>query len=92
MRRVGVVRFDGGGERARRYVEAEGLGGDRYELDFNRAYNPFCAYNDGWRCPLPRARTGAHPDPRRRARLPLTQVAARRAIANAGGGALGVGP
>jgi len=38
---------------AGRYVEAEPLGGDEYELDFNRAYNPYCAYNDSWRCPLP---------------------------------------
>jgi hypothetical protein len=38
---------------AGRYVEAEPLGGGRFELDFNRAYNPYCAYNDAWRCPLP---------------------------------------
>jgi uncharacterized protein len=38
---------------AGRYVEAEPLGGGRYELDFNRAYNPYCAYNEDWRCPLP---------------------------------------
>ena len=38
---------------AGRYVEAEPLGGGRFTLDFNRAYNPYCAYNDAWRCPLP---------------------------------------
>ena len=38
---------------AGRYVEAEPLGDGRLELDFNRAYNPYCAYNDAWRCPLP---------------------------------------
>jgi uncharacterized protein (DUF1684 family) len=38
---------------AGRYVEAEPLGDGRFELDFNRAYNPYCAYNDTWRCPLP---------------------------------------
>jgi uncharacterized protein (DUF1684 family) len=38
---------------AGRYVEAEPLGGGKYLLDFNRAYNPYCAYNDDWRCPLP---------------------------------------
>jgi hypothetical protein len=38
---------------AGRYVEAEPLGAGRFELDFNRAYNPYCAYNDAWRCPLP---------------------------------------
>ena len=40
---------------AGRYVEAEALGKGRYLLDFNRAYNPYCAYNDDWRCPLPPA-------------------------------------
>jgi len=40
---------------AGRYVEAEPLGKGRYLLDFNRAYNPYCAYNDDWRCPLPPA-------------------------------------
>jgi len=24
-----------------------------YDLDFNRAYNPYCAYNDRFSCPLP---------------------------------------
>lgn len=38
---------------AGRYVEAHPLGGGRYELDFNDAYNPYCAYNDDWSCPLP---------------------------------------
>jgi uncharacterized protein (DUF1684 family) len=36
-----------------RYVEAHHLGGDRYEIDFNTAYNPYCAYNENWSCPLP---------------------------------------
>ena len=38
---------------AGRYVEAEPLGSGRYLLDFNRAYNPYCAYNESWSCPLP---------------------------------------
>jgi uncharacterized protein (DUF1684 family) len=38
---------------AGRYVEAEPLGAGRYLLDFNRAYNPYCAYNESWSCPLP---------------------------------------
>ena len=38
---------------AGRYVEAHPLGGGRYDLDFNAAYNPYCAYNDEWSCPLP---------------------------------------
>ncbi|WP_433367312.1 DUF1684 domain-containing protein [Actinoplanes sp. CA-142083] len=28
------------------------LGGDRVRLDFNYLYNPSCAYNDAWLCPL----------------------------------------
>jgi len=40
---------------AGRYVEAEAQGGGRFALDFNRAYNPYCAYSDAWRCPLPPA-------------------------------------
>jgi uncharacterized protein len=36
-----------------RYVEAHHLGGDMYEIDFNTAYNPYCAYNESWSCPLP---------------------------------------
>jgi uncharacterized protein (DUF1684 family) len=38
---------------AGRYVEAHALGADRYDVDFNTAYNPYCAYNDAWSCPLP---------------------------------------
>ncbi len=38
---------------AGRYVEAEPIGKGRYLLDFNRAYNPYCAYNENYRCPLP---------------------------------------
>jgi uncharacterized protein (DUF1684 family) len=38
---------------AGRYVEAHHLGGDAYEIDFNTAYNPYCAYNESWSCPVP---------------------------------------
>jgi len=27
--------------------------GDYNEIDFNTAYNPYCAYNENWSCPLP---------------------------------------
>jgi uncharacterized protein (DUF1684 family) len=37
---------------AGRYLEPEPLDGDRFEVDFNLAYNPYCAYNDAWSCPL----------------------------------------
>lgn len=37
------------------------LGGGRVRLDFNYAYNPSCAYDDQWLCPLapPENRVGA---------------------------------
>ncbi len=38
---------------AGRYLEPEDLGGGRLHLDFNLAYNPYCAYNDLWSCPIP---------------------------------------
>ncbi len=38
---------------AGRYVELEDENADRYILDFNYAYNPFCAYNAQWVCPIP---------------------------------------
>jgi uncharacterized protein len=37
---------------AGRYLEPEPLGDGRYLIDFNLAYNPYCAYNDRWSCPL----------------------------------------
>jgi uncharacterized protein (DUF1684 family) len=37
---------------AGRYLEPESLGKNRFKVDFNLAYNPYCAYNDYWSCPL----------------------------------------
>jgi len=37
---------------AGRYLEPEPLGGGRFLIDFNLAYNPYCAYNDLFSCPL----------------------------------------
>jgi len=37
---------------AGRYVEPKELGGGRFLVDFNLAYNPYCAYADHWSCPL----------------------------------------
>lgn len=28
-------------------------GTEKIQLDFNKAYNPYCAYSDGYRCPVP---------------------------------------
>ncbi len=35
-----------------RYIEVEVQNGKLVELDFNYAYNPYCAYNDNFRCPI----------------------------------------
>ncbi len=37
---------------AGRYLEPEPLAGGRFLVDFNLAYNPYCAYNEHWSCPL----------------------------------------
>lgn len=37
---------------AGRYVEPEPMGKGRFVVDFNLAYNPFCAYNECWSCPM----------------------------------------
>lgn len=37
---------------AGRYLEPEELPGDRFFVDFNLAYNPYCAYNEMWSCPI----------------------------------------
>ena len=38
---------------AGRYLEPEALGEDKFLVDFNLAYNPFCAYSEHYSCPLP---------------------------------------
>jgi len=40
---------------AGRYLEPEPGEEDRVGVDFNYLYNPYCAYNDAWSCPLPPA-------------------------------------
>ena len=37
---------------AGRYLEPEPLSDGELLIDFNLAYNPYCAYNDQWSCPL----------------------------------------
>jgi len=37
---------------AGRYLEPEPLAGGRFIVDFNVAYNPYCAYNEMWSCPI----------------------------------------
>ncbi|MCW5876536.1 MAG: DUF1684 domain-containing protein [Anaerolineales bacterium] len=40
---------------AGRYLEPEQLPDGKFLIDFNLAYNPYCAYNDAWNCPIPPA-------------------------------------
>lgn len=42
-----LVETYGGG----RYLDLTEPDDDRLEVDFNRAYNPYCAYSDGYSCP-----------------------------------------
>jgi uncharacterized protein (DUF1684 family) len=37
---------------AGRYLEPELLPDGRFHVDFNLAYNPYCAYNDRYSCPI----------------------------------------
>ncbi|HMU09938.1 MAG TPA: DUF1684 domain-containing protein [Ferruginibacter sp.] len=38
-----------------RYLEfyKQDIQNDRLQLDFNKAYNPYCAYSPGYKCPIP---------------------------------------
>lgn len=57
-----------------RYLEPQSLGGGRFRVDFNRAYNPYCAYNDRWSCIIPPAEN----------RLPVRVEAGQKAFNGAG--------
>ena len=37
---------------AGRYLEPEEQPDDTFVVDFNLAYNPYCAYNENWSCPI----------------------------------------
>ena len=37
---------------AGRYLDVQELPDGKLLVDFNYAYNPYCAYNEGWSCPL----------------------------------------
>jgi hypothetical protein len=36
-----------------RYLEPQSQPDGTLDVDFNYAYNPFCAYGEGWSCPIP---------------------------------------
>jgi uncharacterized protein len=35
-----------------RYLEPQKISGEKFRVDFNQAYNPYCAYNEQWSCPI----------------------------------------
>lgn len=37
---------------AGRYLDLERLNDDSFHVDFNLAYNPYCAYNEAYSCPI----------------------------------------
>ncbi|MFN8376321.1 MAG: DUF1684 domain-containing protein [Anaerolineae bacterium] len=43
---------DGDTYGAGRYIDPEPVGGGKFHVDFNQAYNPTCVYGDGWSCPI----------------------------------------
>ncbi len=43
----GLESYGGG-----RYIDARIPEGDTMTIDFNKAYNPYCAYNDKYSCPI----------------------------------------
>ncbi|CAH8281729.1 hypothetical protein EV196_104105 [Mariniflexile fucanivorans] len=43
----GLESYGGG-----RYIDARIPKGSTMEIDFNKAYNPYCAYNDTYSCPI----------------------------------------
>jgi uncharacterized protein len=48
---------------AGRYIDLDRNGSGIYDLDFNRAYNPYCYYNESYECP--------YPPPENRLKLPI---------------------
>ena len=40
--------YDGG-----RYLDLKTTSESTIVIDFNKAYNPYCAYNDKYSCPIP---------------------------------------
>jgi len=36
-----------------RYIDLKIIKGDHWDIDFNKSYNPYCAYNSRYSCPIP---------------------------------------
>lgn len=47
---TGITTYGGG-----RYIDLDikDIKKNKITIDFNKAYNPYCAYSDGYRCPVP---------------------------------------
>jgi uncharacterized protein (DUF1684 family) len=60
---------------AGRYLDLDPTSTGLYEIDFNRAYNPYCAYNDQYDCP--------YPPPSNRLKVPIRAGERMRAAAEA---------
>lgn len=63
---------------AGRYLDLDPTGTGMYEIDFNRAYNPFCAYNERYDCPYPPPSNRLKVPVRAGERMPPAAVAADR--------------
>jgi uncharacterized protein (DUF1684 family) len=57
-----------------RYLEPQSRPDGTLDIDFNYAYNPFCAYGEGWSCPIPPEEN----------RLAVTIAAGEKAFTNPG--------
>jgi uncharacterized protein len=57
-----------------RYLEPQARPDGTIDVDFNYAYNPFCAYGEGWSCPIPPEEN----------QLALTIAAGEKAFTNPG--------
>ena len=62
-----------------RYLEPQARPDGTLEVDFNYAYNPFCAYGEGWSCPIPPEEN----------RLAVTIAAGEKAFTDPGEGTSG---
>lgn len=53
----GIITYGGG-----RYMDIpkSAVADGKLELDFNKAYNPWCAFADGYSCPIPPAENALH--------------------------------
>jgi uncharacterized protein (DUF1684 family) len=64
----GTETYQGG-----RYIDLQRTGTGIYDLDFNRAYHPFCVYNPSYVCPIPPKENRLQVPVRAGERLPATK-------------------